>query len=307
MMLAAMAAVLPLMGGTVLAGTTVANKAADSGIEQTIAELHAQVGQRGPGGQQGGQQRGQQRGEGMRMRQQMPPAVAVLSQQAVHKELKLTQEQLQQIGQLLEKFQPPAGPGGGPGGPGGPGGGGVGGPGGRGGEEAQAGPRGQRGPGGPEGGPMGQRGPRIEDEVKQILSEAQFHRFEQLVLQFEGPRSVMRPEIGEVLGLTDQQHEQLREIMGEFRPEGRRGGPGEGGQGRGQQGRGEQGQPPTPPNMEEMEARRKEMEAKILSVLTADQKAKWQSMLGAPFTFEKPEMGQRPPADRRGGGGGGDA
>lgn len=329
MMIAAMAAVLPLMGGTVLASTA---KASEKGTtEQTIAELHAELGQRGPGG---GQQRGpggQQRGPGgqggpggQMMMRRMNPAVEVLSQQAVHKELKLTQEQVQQIGQLLEKFRPPMGPGsGGPGGgPGGPGGGGVGGPG-QGGGEGQAGPRGggQR-RGGEEGGPMGQRGPRIEEEVKQILNEGQFHRFEQLVLQFEGPTAVMRPEIGEVLGLTDQQREQIREIMAEARPEGRRGGEfgqgggqrGQGGQGggvgqgggqRGQGGEAGQGQRPTPPTPEEMEARRKELEAKLMSVLTADQKAKWQSMLGAPFTFEKPAVRQAPPQRRGGGGGGG--
>jgi Spy/CpxP family protein refolding chaperone len=39
-----------------------------------------------------------------------------------------------------------------------------------------------------------------------------------------------------------------------------------------------------------MEQRRQEIERKILQVLTAEQRAKWESMLGAPFEL-RPQRG----------------
>ena len=60
-----------------------------------------------------------------------------------------------------------------------------------------------------------------------------------------------------------------------------------------------------------MDKRKKEINDKILAILTAEQKAGWKKMLGAEFKFEKlPPMGPggRPggPGGGPGGGGGGD-
>lgn len=64
----------------------------------------------------------------------------------------------------------------------------------------------------------------------------------------------------------------------------------------------------------EMEKRQEELNRKILAVLTADQKAKWNSLLGKPFKIEHPQGfpggpggrgGQGGPGGRGGNGGGG--
>lgn len=324
------------------------------------------------GGFQGGPpQGGFQGGPGMMGGPMMraPGGPALLMQPDVQKELKLTDDQIQKIQEIVRQGGPQGGPqgqggrGGFQGGPpqGGQGGGFQGGPpqGGQGGFQGgppqgrggqggppqggfQGGPpQGgfQGGPGGPGMGPQGdQRRQEMEKKIKGVLSGEQYTRYQELALQAEGARAILRPEIGEKLNLTDEQRDKIQEIMQANRPQGGpqgqggrggqggfQGGPPQGGQGgfqggppqgRGGQG-GFQGGPPQggqggfqggPPNFEEMEKRDAELNKKILAVLTSSQKATWEKMLGKPFKFERRPMGQGGPGRGQfGGRGGGEA
>jgi hypothetical protein len=138
----------------------------------------------------------------------------------------------------------------------------------------------------------------MEKQVKEILTAAQFTRFQELRLQSRGAMAILQDDVAAKLGLTNSQREQLERIMEKSRP-----GP-----------RGGQGGTGGPPDFSQMEKQRAETEKAILGVLTSDQKAKWNLMLGKPFKFEQRGMGPGghggPPqggpggGGRRGGGGG---
>ncbi len=277
-------------------------------------------GQRGPGGPGGPGMMG----PGNRM----PGGPMLLMQPGVQKELNLSQDQIQKIEELARQNGPQGGRGGQGGPPQGGQGGFQGGPpqqrgqGGQGG--FQGGPPqggqggGQRGPGGPGGPPNGQRGEDMDKKIEAILNDSQFARYQQLSLQAQGARAILRPDVSEKLKLTEEQHDQIRQIMEANRPQG--GPQGRGGQGGPpQQGQGGfQGGPPQggqggfgqrgqggPPNFEEMEKKDAELNKKIMAVLTSSQKATWEKMLGKPFKFEKPQMGPGGPGGGPGGGQGG--
>ena len=186
-----------------------------------------------------------------------------------------------QGGQGGPGFPPPPGQGGqgGPGGPGGQGGPGFPPPPGGQGGFGQGGPgmppRGQGGFGGPQGpGGPGMQGPNMDREIKKILDAGQFKRFKEIELQVTAPACFGRPDVAAKLDLTDEQQDSIRDIQ-------------------------ESARPPMPPQQgeqrgrDDMEKRQKEMQAKrdeilnkVLGVLTADQKAKWQTMTGKPFKFD---------------------
>ncbi|MEX2242307.1 MAG: hypothetical protein WD716_00525 [Fimbriimonadaceae bacterium] len=254
--------------------------------------------QRGQGGPpQGGQgmMRGGMMGGGM-----MSGGPAILFRTDVQKELKLTQEQIEKLREVV-----PGGPGGrgGFGGPGGP-------PRGQGGQQGgvQGGQGQQRQQGGPpEGGRrMGQNPEemqKIDSAVKGVLNDSQYKRYHELDLQLSGPMAVLRPDVSEKLKITDEQRQQIMQAM---RPQGGPGAGGQRGQGGVQGGRGgqggqrQQGGPPQGFDPAQMEQRRKEQEAKVLALLTDAQRRQWTQMLGKKFEFEK--MGPPPGAGPGGGG-----
>jgi hypothetical protein len=164
----------------------------------------------------------------------------------VQKELKLGETQIEKIRELMP--QRGMGMPGRPGLPGGPG---------------------QGGPGGP-GGP-GQGGPemmqQLEKRLKAILSETQYTRYQQLSFQAGGVRMLLRPELAEKLGITEEQREQIMEAGRPPMPQG--------------------GQPGQRPDPNEMEKRRKEVEAKMLAVLTPAQRKQWAEMTGPAFKFKQ--------------------
>ncbi|AIE85253.1 hypothetical protein OP10G_1885 [Fimbriimonas ginsengisoli Gsoil 348] len=266
----------------------------------------------------------------------------------VRKELGLSEEQVDQIREAfhLPEFMGNDGPPPPEGGFGGGGfGGGPGGPGGQGGPGRGPGRPGQGGPEGGFGGPGGQgRGPegrggqgrkREEDtKLKGILSERQFARYQQISLQMEGPGAIVRPEHAKALGLSEDQVDEIHEILDRNRPRGNRGpdgpgggfggpgrpggqgGPGWGGEGGpgGGPGRPGQGGPgggfggpggPGGPGAEggfggpppqENEAQRRRVNDEIMKVLTDGQRDKWKSMLGKPFELKRPaRRGDRRP------------
>lgn len=113
---------------------------------------------------------------------------------------------------------------------------------------------------------------KMQAKLKSILSESQFARFQQIELQAAGPHALLRPDVAEKLGLSEDQRSQIEEkLHQEF-------GPDQGGQG---------GQ---------------SHEAEVMSVLTREQSDKWKAMLGKPFKLPRGPQG-RPggPEGREGG------
>lgn len=248
-----------------------------------ISAVWAQGGARpgGPGGRpgQGGMRMGGFRGGGGRL----------LLNDKVQKELKMTKAQIAKADKLF----------GGQGGMGGPGG-------------AQGGNRGGGAPGGaraggPGGGGQGgdaQREARrlaTEKQVKSVIDAKQFARYRQIQLQLQGANVLTRADIAKEVGLTSAQVKKIEDIrqkqfqsMGFGAPPGG-GRPPAGGNRGGARG----GQPPAggrggPPGASagggdmraQFQKMRDEMDKKILAVLTASQRQKWQSMLGPKFSLQ---------------------
>lgn len=230
----------------------------------------------GPQGGPGGGQRGNRMG--MQMGMQRGGGLQLINRPDVQKELAITEAQKTEIAQLFPQRRggeraPGASP---P--PGGP----AGGPRGGGGEAVPPPPGGQGGPGaGPRGGQRGDpeqmraRQAEQEKKLQAILNSTQWKRFNELRLQNEGANALMREAVATELGLTQDQKNKLQEIQ-RTSMEGMReamAGAREGGEF----------------NREEMQAMmekfRKDVEAKMLAVLTDAQRTKWTAMQGKPFTF----------------------
>lgn len=266
-----------------------------------ISSIYAQggggAGARGQGGPGGGARMGGQGGPGggMRMGGMGRGGGRLLLNASVQKELKMTKAQ-------IDKAQKTFGEGAG-GGMGGPGGGGAAGGRGQGGGGA-AGGRGQGGPGG--GGPGGgmsdaqreQRRLEMEKQIKSVINASQFARYQQITLQIQGAGALTRPDIAKQVGISDKQIQQIRDIQqkqfesmrGSFGGPGGGGGAGGRGQGGGggaAGGRGPGGPPAGAANMmAQFQKMREETNKKVMAVLTAPQKKKWESMLGSPFKLQ---------------------
>lgn len=135
------------------------------------------------------------------------------------------------------------------------------------------------GPGGRGGGDPQQREQmRLEQEkkVKEILSAEQYKRYQEISLQLEGPAALARKEVADKLGLSESQHEKVNAILEEQRAAMRDMFQGGGGGGGDRQAM-----------METMQKMREETNAKLLAVLTAEQKKTWEGMLGKPFQFQR--------------------
>jgi len=150
----------------------------------------------------------------------------------------------------------------------------------------------------------GENRKQLDDGLKGILDDTQEKRFEQLKLQFVGAGAIGRDDIARKLALSDEQLDKVREILekdrqmmggpGQFRP-GQGGQPGQPGQpGRGGQ-PGQPGQPGQAPP--DPKIHKKEIEDKVLAILTSEQKSKWESLKGAAFEFKM----QGPPPGGPGG------
>lgn len=116
----------------------------------------------------------------------------------------------------------------------------------------------------------------MENKIKAILTSVQYKRYQEISLQQQGAMALMRPEMGDKLGITDAQRDQIQEIMRSNRPQGPR--------------PGAEGERPDPEKMRaEMEKNRAELNAKIVAVLTSSQRSQWQAMLGKPFQIVHPQ------------------
>ena len=180
---------------------------------------------------------------------------ALLMRPDVQKELKISSVQVSKIEAMLEsqRGQRFAG------------GGGRGGDGGGGGRGGRGGGRGFRFGGG--------LSPEMVKNIKEILDDAQYKRFEELSLQQAGGFALMREDIAKKLKLTSSQKSELDEIsqdmfadMMDMRQSG-------GGDRQAMR--------------EEMRSLREDYGNDMLKLLTADQKKTWATMLGKKFKFQQ--------------------
>lgn len=115
----------------------------------------------------------------------------------------------------------------------------------------------------------------MKEQLEEVLLPQQIERAEQIALQVQGARALSQSDVAEKLGITEQQQQELKEVRDSLQ-DGMREKMREmfsGGDRNGMR--------------EKMMEIRKEMEEKVLGVLTSDQKAKFEEMKGDPF--EMPE------------------
>jgi type 1 glutamine amidotransferase len=134
-----------------------------------------------------------------------------------------------------------------------------------------------------------ERGRKIEQMGREsakaladILSAEQARRLKQIVYQQQGTAALGEPDVAQALGLTDDQQEQIRQASEETK-----------------QKVGALARPGAVPGKEaraRIKAIRKAGSDRALAVLTADQKAAWKGLQGAPFKGAI-GFGGPPPAD----------
>ncbi|MGQ9576397.1 MAG: hypothetical protein ACUVUC_13870 [Thermoguttaceae bacterium] len=120
---------------------------------------------------------------------------------------------------------------------------------------------------------------RTEQKINEILEAKQAKRLSELRIQREGLAAMNRPEVAEELGLSEQQQARIRKIQEESRRPPASGFP---------------GPDATPEERREfftrMQKQRQKVEADILDVLTDQQRAKWAEMKGKEFKFPQPKF-----------------
>lgn len=112
----------------------------------------------------------------------------------------------------------------------------------------------------------------VEKQLSQILNEQQMKQLKQIALQVEGYAALERPEIADQVGLTKEQRQKIRDILrqaGEKRREAF-----------------QQGRSDRRAAFQRMREIRQWVDGEIEKLLTAEQKKKWQELVGAPFKFE---------------------
>jgi hypothetical protein len=137
-----------------------------------------------------------------------------------------------------------------------------------------------------------------EKEVSKLLKHEQLLRFQQIALQVRGPEAFSDPDVVAALGLTSDQRNQIKKFQEKVGPPG----PGFGFPG---------GRRRPPEDWDEdwnkkqkeiwakMAEERRQVLAKILGVLTTEQKQKWKELVGedfkGEFRFGLPGFGLPPP------------
>ena len=136
-----------------------------------------------------------------------------------------------------------------------------------------------------------------EEKVREILTGEQFKRLKQIELQQQGTAALMRPDIGQALGITDDQRAKMREASEGVRDKMR---------GLFENVR-DMSEDERAGLRDKMGKIRADSEKALMAVLTDDQKAKLKEVMGKPFDLPRPEFGRGGPGGGRGGpGAGGD-
>lgn len=189
---------------------------------------------------------------------------SLLHRADVQTELKVTDEQKSKI----EALRPAGRPGGTPNG-GAPNGGA---PGNGGGQPGQAGPRG----GAPDPAAMEARRAEEKKAIAEILTADQLARLEELLIQREGNQAILRKEVQEKLGLSDEQKGQIKTIQGKYNDANRE-----------LREKSQSGELDRSALREAMTTNRKVLVEELGKVLSAEQTSKLTALGGKPFTFDE--------------------
>ena len=244
-------------------------------------------------------------------------AAQLLGVEAVQQELQITAEQLEALGGLTGNRRGGGGgaqgrPGGGGRGQGGADGGGRGqggaGGGGRGQGGAGGGGRGQggaggggRGQGGGGRGAGGAGGAEMDEQLAEILNEAQIKRLNEIRINVLGANALTDSKVAEAVGLTTDDVQKIEEArsaaFAEMRQNMMQNMSGGGGD--------------RSAMMEKMQEMRASVDKSIMEMLTEEQATRFQTLKGEPFELDMRELmmggrgGQGGPGGRGGGGAGG--
>lgn len=118
----------------------------------------------------------------------------------------------------------------------------------------------------------------LEEGLKKLLSPSQLARLDQLEVQAWGAIAVLRPDIAQAVGLSQEQKDKIRQVRKPY-PQAPR------------------SQPPrlrtTPPAelkkaLDEWQSKKAQKEAEMLNVLDDEQKAKFAEFKGKEFAFPAP-------------------
>jgi len=123
---------------------------------------------------------------------------------------------------------------------------------------------------------------QTKKDIEEILLPHQVERLKQITLQIRGLGALQDKEVQDALGITEEQKEKMKSV-GESMMEKLRG------MGRG----GDENERKA--RREKMESARKEVEAKILDILTTDQKEKFEKMKGAKLDIDMSQLMPRRP------------
>jgi Spy/CpxP family protein refolding chaperone len=133
---------------------------------------------------------------------------------------------------------------------------------------------------------------KANETIAKILDAKQNDRYGQLQLQREGVAAIARAEIADKLNLTKEQKEKVAKIQEEGRSALRGGGAGFG----------QLSDEERREAFTKAQAAREKVTTDLAAVLTADQKASWEKMLGANFEFPQRGFGGGRPGGGEGGG-----
>lgn len=131
---------------------------------------------------------------------------------------------------------------------------------------------------------------QMDDKLADILSDSQMKRLKELRLQREGALALMRKDIAEKVGLSDDERQKIRGMVDEAMEPAHQSSDGD------------------RPDRESMRTMHEKLSAKILKSLTDEQQDKWKELTGKPFKFDenrRPDRQSRS-SDRGGFGGSGD-
>ncbi len=124
----------------------------------------------------------------------------------------------------------------------------------------------------------------ITSKVEAVLTPEQKKRLKEIQLQAQGTRALVSEEVVKALNITEEQKKKIEEIRDANRPQFGRGGaggqPGGGGAPGGAGG-----------GFERFQEQMKETEAKIMEVLTAEQKTSYETLKGKKFDMPRPTFG----------------
>lgn len=134
---------------------------------------------------------------------------------------------------------------------------------------------------------LGNRQQEVEKQVKEILDEKQFARFQQLQLQQQGAAALVRPDVADRVGLSQEQKDKIRQIQQESFASLREA------MQAARTGQGADRQGAMAQIREKMMKAREESNAKIIGMLSAEQKKKWDDLLGPAFNFEQIRIGKK--------------